>query len=336
MFDKNYLRERVGSMRQMAGIRRAELEDGKGRGMRILDVNNGSGLSFTVYPDRGMDIGEAYFKGIPVAWITPNGPVAPQFYDAGGLNWLRSWGGGLLTGCGLMNVGGPNASGGEEHGLHGRLSHTPAGQVNAKAAWDENDIYRIELDGEIRVSRVFGKNIFMTRKISTALGENAITIEDTVENQGFRVTPFMLLYHMNFGWPLVDECTTISMPEHKVVPQNDIAIAGLGEWNRMNEPDPNWIEQVFYHQLPADEDGLARVVMTNPKLKLEVTVEYRVAELPYLVQWKQLGQGEYVCGIEPANCFPEGQAAMMKRGILKKLQPGESSSSYVKVSFKEL
>ena len=176
----------------------------------------------------------------------------------------------------------------------------------------------------------------MTRKISTALGENSITIEDTVENQGFRVTPFMLLYHMNFGWPLVDECTTISMPEHKVIPQNDIAIAGLGEWNRMNEPDPNWIEQVFYHQLPADEDGLARVVMTNPKLKLEVTVEYRVAELPYLVQWKQLGQGEYVCGIEPANCFPEGQAAMMKRGILKKLQPGESSSSYVKVSFKEL
>ena len=144
MYDKNYLRERIGSMRQVAGIRRAELEDGKGRGMRILDVNNGSGLNFTVYPDRGMDIGEASFKGIPVAWITPNGPVAPQFYDAKGLNWLRSWGGGLLTGCGLMNVGGPNASGGEEHGLHGRLSHTPAGQVNAKAAWDEDGVYRIE------------------------------------------------------------------------------------------------------------------------------------------------------------------------------------------------
>jgi galactose mutarotase-like enzyme len=235
-----------------------------------------------------------------------------------------------------MNVGGPNASGGEEHGLHGRLSHTPAGQVNAKAAWDDEGVYRIELDGEIRVSRVFGKNIFMTRKISTALGENAITIEDEVENQGFRPTPFMLLYHMNFGWPLVDECTTLSMAEHKVVPQNDIAITGLGEWNRMSEPDPNWIEQVFYHQLPADENGLAKVVMTNPKLKLQVTVEYRVAELPYLVEWKQLGQGEYVCGLEPANCFPEGQAAMMKRGLLKKLQPGEISRSYVKVSFQEL
>ena len=106
MYDKNYLRERMGSMRQLAGIRRAELEDGKGRGMRILDVTNGSGLAFTVYPDRGMDIGETTFKGIPIAWITPNGPVAPQFYDASGLNWLRSWGGGLLTGCGLMNVGG--------------------------------------------------------------------------------------------------------------------------------------------------------------------------------------------------------------------------------------
>ncbi|MBR2373699.1 MAG: aldose 1-epimerase family protein [Lentisphaeria bacterium] len=336
MYDKNYLRERIGSMRQLAGIRRAELEDGKGRGMRILDVNNGSGLSFTVYPDRGMDIGETFFKGIPIAWITPNGPVAPQFYDASGLNWLRSWGGGLLTGCGLMNVGGPNTSGGEEHGLHGRLSHTPAGQVNAKAAWDSDGVYRIELDGEIRVSRVFGKNIFMTRKISTALGENAIIIEDEVENQGFRPTPFMLFYHMNFGWPLVDESTVLTMPEHKVIPQNDIAIAGLGEWNRMCEPEGDWVEQVFYHQIPADENGMAKVVMSNPKLKLQVTVEYRVAELPYLVEWKQMGKGEYVCGLEPANCFPEGQAGIMKRGMLKKLQPGEVSTSFVKVSFQEL
>ena len=107
------------------------------------------------------------------------------------------------------------------------------------------------------------------------------------------------------------------------------------ELRKMNNEDV--VEQWKYvTALPADENGLARAVMTNPKLKLQVTVEYRVAELPYLVEWKQLGQGEYVCGLEPANCFPEGQAAMQKRGVLKKLQPGEISKSYVKVSFLEL
>ena len=336
MYDKNYLRERIGSMRQVAGIRRAELEDGKGRGMRILDVNNGSGLNFTVYPDRGMDIGEASFKGIPVAWITPNGPVAPQFYDAGGLNWLRSWGGGLLTGCGLMNVGGPNASGGEEHGLHGRLSHTPAGQVNAKAAWDNDGVYRIELDGEIRVSRVFGKNIFMTRKISTALGENAITIEDEVENQGFRPTPFMLLYHMNFGYPLVNDNTYLEAVEHKVTPQNAIAAAGFREWRFAEAPSEDFAEQVFYHEIPADENGMASMSMINKDENLKLTVSYRTAELPYLVQWKMMGQGEYVMGLEPANCFPEGQENFEKRGLLKLLAPGESVSTKVRVAIEEL
>ena len=175
---------RIGSMRQIASLRRAVLDDGKGRGMRIIDLDNGSGLAFTVYPDRGMDLGEAHYKGIPLVWLSANGPVAPQFYEAQGFNWLRTWSGGLLTGCGLMNVGGPNNCGGEDHGLHGRLSHTPAGEVNTRTDWN-GDRYELEVSGKIRVSRVFAKNLLLTRRISTALGDNSITVEDRIENQGF-------------------------------------------------------------------------------------------------------------------------------------------------------
>ena len=335
MFDKNYLKERVGSMRQVANIRRSTLEDGKGRGMRILDVDNGSGLSFTVYPDRGMDIGEARYKGIPLAWLAPNGPVAPQFYENEGFCWLRTWGGGLLTGCGLMNVGGPNVSGGESHGLHGRLSHTPAGQVNSHAGWTEDGKYSLELEGEVRVSRVFSKNIFMIRKIKTSYGDNSIIIEDIVENQGFRPTPFMLLYHMNLGWPLVDEGCYLEAVPHRAIPQNSIAAADFPEWSKVSAPEANYSEQLFYHEIPANENGLAEIILHNPKLKLAAKIEYEVAQLPYLVQWKMMGQGEYVLGLEPANCFPEGQEQMAKKGMLKILKPGEVSKSYLRFSIIE-
>ena len=63
--EQKYLHERIGSMQQLAFVRRAVLEDGKGRNMRVVEISNGSGLRFSVYPDRGMDIGEASFKGVP-------------------------------------------------------------------------------------------------------------------------------------------------------------------------------------------------------------------------------------------------------------------------------
>jgi hypothetical protein len=84
------LRARLGHMAQLASIRRLVSDDGKSRGMRLLEVNNGSGLSFTVAPDRGMDIGQASYKGVPLAWLSRNGDVAPQFFDPDGFEWLRT------------------------------------------------------------------------------------------------------------------------------------------------------------------------------------------------------------------------------------------------------
>jgi hypothetical protein len=330
------MRRYLGNQRQLAGIRRFILDDDRGRGMRVFEVNNGSGLMFNVYPDRGLDIGEVFFNGRQLAWLTGSSAAAPAFYSTEGNEWLRSWGGGLLTGCGLMNVGGPNHAGGENHGLHGRLSHTPAGQVNSSSRWNSEGIYELKVDGDIRVSRVFGKNLLMNRSIRTAMGDNSIEIEDTVCNEGFRTTPFMLLYHMNFGFPLLNENCYLEAAEHKVTPQNAIAAAGFRDWNSAEPPTEDFIEQVFYHEIPADENGMASISMINPDNRLKLTVSYRTAELPYLAQWKMMGLGEYVMGLEPANCFPEGQENFEKRGLLKMLAPGETVSTKVRVSIEEL
>jgi hypothetical protein len=330
--EQAYLNPRVGNMSQVASIRRLVSDDGKGRGMRVLEVNNGSGLAFTVYPDRGMDIGQASYKGTPLAWVSRNLEVAPQFYDAEGFEWLRTWGGGLLTGCGLSNVGGPGSVSGVRHGLHDRLSHIPAEEVNTAAGWSDDGVYTLSASGRVRQSKVFGENLLLTRSVATSLGEASLTVRDTLENQGFAPAPLMLLYHINLGWPLVDDGATLEALPHAVRPQNEHAAAGLADWPKITAPVPGFREQVYYHTLPADRQGLASMRLANPRLGLAFNVTYRVAELPYLVQWKMMGQGEYVVGLEPANCFPEGQEQAAKQGLLRQLAAGEKIETFLKLS----
>ena len=334
-FSKANLRGRIGSMRQTAYIRRSVLDDGRGRGMRIIEVNNGSGLAFTIYPDRGMDIGEASFCGMPLVWL-PAEPGVPESYDDCGINWLRSWGGGLLTGCGLLNVGGPCEAGGENHGLHGRVSHIPATQVNTAADWEDDSTYTLTVTGKVNHSRVFGENLCITRKISTSAGNNTIEIEDTIENLGFSSQPFMMLYHMNFGWPLVNENCFITPKDHPVTPQGEVAAAGLASWDKMLPPTAGFAEEVFYHDIPEDENGMAHIHLTNPDEKVRLTVSCRKKELPIFAEWKQMGEGEYVLGLEPANCVPENQNGNRNKGLLKSIAPGEKVVHKVTVNLEKL
>jgi hypothetical protein len=334
-FEKNHLSGKVGSMRQAAFIRRAVIDDGKARGMRIIDVNNGSGLNFTIYPDRGMDIGEANFCGLPLVWL-PAEPGVPAAYDPSGINWLRTWGGGLLTGCGLLNVGGPCEAGGDTHGLHGRLSHIPASEVNTQAKWLDEKTYELTVSGKVIHSRVFGENLCVTRKISVIAGCNTINIEDSIENCGFTEQPFMMLYHMNFGWPLVNENSFITPTGHGVTPQGEVAAAGLDKWDKMQLPTAGFAEQVFYHDIPADENGMAHIRLTNPDEKVRLTVSCSKAQLPYFAEWKQMGMGEYVLGLEPANCVPENQNSNRDKGILKTIAPGEIITQKVAVTMEKL
>ncbi len=334
--DKSYLLPRVGNMNQVASVRRLVLDDGKGRGTRVIEINNGSGLELTVWPDRGMDLGQASFRGTPLAWLSRNGEVAPHFYEPRGIEWLRTWGGGLLTGCGLCNVGGPADVNGECHGLHGRLSHIPAEAVNTSADWTADGRYELTVSGRVRHSKVFGENLLLSRRITTALGEASVTVCDTIENQGYAPAPLMLLYHLNLGWPLVDEGARLEIPPHEVTPQNEHAAAGIGAWAEISAPVPGFHEQVYYHTIPADPHGFASARLANPKLGIAFTVTYRTAELPWLVQWKMMGQGEYIVGLEPANCLPEGQARMAERGLLRHLAAGEKIETFLKLAVSPL
>src|SRR5438105_15682228 len=99
---------------QAGGIERYVLDDGAGRGVRALCVNTGGGLRYRVLVDRGLDIDQAFFNQHSLAFLTHKGPTAPNLALDRGIDWLKSFPGGLLTSCGPMNVGAPGIDEGEE------------------------------------------------------------------------------------------------------------------------------------------------------------------------------------------------------------------------------
>jgi hypothetical protein len=330
-WSKSELLRRVGQMDQLAGIRLLEAGDGKARGCRMLDVWTGTGLRFQINAERALDISSCDFKGQPLAWRSPAGDVHPAFYEPQGLGWLRSFPGGLLATCGLDQFGSPSQADGAEFGLHGRISNSPASQVSYRAFWD-GDEYKLEFTGEIWQAALFCENLVLRRKISTALGSNRIRIEDVVTNEGFQPAPHMLLYHFNLGFPLVSEQTRLQLQAEETLPRDTTAQSGLAEWDRFQAPTPGYSEQVFIHKPVTAENGLTTVELRNPHLGLGLRWTYQTAELPYLMEWKMMGEGAYVVGIEPANCNGlGGRAATRESSQLPMLAPGESRKYHMDV-----
>ncbi len=327
----------VGSMNQLARVRTSVLDDGRGRGIRIADVDNGTGLRFCVLLDRGMDIGDASFNGTSFAYMTPVGPVHPAYFEPSGFGWLRSFNAGLMTGCGLRNVGNPEAEQGLRVdgplGLHGRLSNTPAENISITQEW-VNGKYQLRVSGIMREVSFFSENLELKRTVSTALGDNSITICDEVRNLGVRPSPLMMLYHINAGFPLFSEAAVVEGCVKNTVPRNAAAEAGRGVWNRSQPPTAGYVEQCFFHDVEADKDGMARMTLRNPASGLSMEVAYRKAELPFFTQWKMTGEQEYVMGLEPANCHPEGQAAEEKNKTLKIINPGETVAFKVVITLR--
>jgi len=324
--DRQFLMQRMGDISQLAGAKTYELTQGRAKGVQAVDIKTGTGLEFTVLPDRALDIAWAGYRGVPLSYISKTSIVSPVYYEPVGLNWLRSFFAGLLTTCGLSNVGGPCDAadpilGSQHHGLHGRISNIPASNVAVSEKWQENE-FQISVTGRTAQAMFFAENLILERTISTALGSNKILIHDTIENAGFSPQPVMILYHINLGYPLLDETSRFLCSSKTITPGNDLSKIHLGEYSTFTPPDPHFREHLFFHQPNADADGFASAALINDELELGLYIKFNVNQLGHLVQWKMLGQSEYVLGIEPANCLPLSRREQEKRGGLEYLDPG--------------
>ena len=314
----------VGSLDQVAGVRPVEAAEGVERGSRLLQVWTGSGLSFNVLAERALDLAAFQYKGVPLNWKSAVGEAHPAYYDPAGINWLRSFGGGMLVTCGLDSFGAPGSDEGQDFGLHGRVSNLPARAVSYRAEW-AGDEYELEVSGQVRQARVFGENILLQRRLSTRLGSKRLQIEDTVTNEGFTPQPHMLLYHFNTGFPLLSPATRLELQASETEPRDDDAKAGMADWRTFQVPTAGYREQVFIHTPVPDKKKRACARVINPEIKLGLSLSFDTSTLPYLMEWKMMGEGLYVLGIEPANCKTlAGRAGARARGLLPELAAGES------------
>lgn len=325
-FTKNELLKRVGDITQLAGLRYYELIDGVSRGIRAVDMTSPSGLDVTVLVDRGMDIGRFSYMSVPLCWRSATRETSPVYFESKGTGWLRTFHGGLLTTCGISYMGMPCIDNGEELGLHGRISNISAENIVLDGQWDQ-DSYVQKVQGKVREAKVFGANLELTRTITTWIDRPQLLIEDTVENIGWRDTPHMISYHMNFGFPLVDSNTQLLEPKAEVVPFDEESRKNLDRYDSFSEPAEGFHEQIFLHDVEKDNDGNCNIALVNRDFNrgqgIGVWLQYNKESLPNLVHWKQMGEGEYVCGLEPANTSIRGRKQEKEDNNVVFLSPGE-------------
>jgi hypothetical protein len=335
-YTRRELLRRVGDIRQVAMVEPYELVEGGERGVRAVRIHNASGLEMVVVPDRGMALTQLNFQGVPLPFISNVGTLNPAYSEPSGAGWLRTWPGGFSTPCGLTQVGSPCNDGEESLGLHGRVAGIPAREVRWGGTWKEDD-YLLWVEGQVTQTAFFGENISLCRRVWTWLGEPRFWIEDGVENHDFKPVPHMFLQHFNLGFPLVDAGSRLILPEHTTVARDQMAEPWVESCFDCEEPRQGFLEQVFYHDLQADTTGQVELRLVNPNFDqgrgLGVYWRYARADYPVLVQWKMMGEGQYVVGIEPANCHVEGRCAERERGSLQVLQPLESRRYTIEVGF---
>jgi len=317
----------IGQESQLYGIEEHRLVEGKGDGMRLLQIRNGKGLEMTVSLDRCADISRLSIDGMNVSYFSPCGYVAPAYYQKDGDNWLKSFTAGFLTTCGLESVGNPCVDQGETLSLHGAIGNTPA-----EHAWWYEEGNSLVVRAKVRDEVLFGRKFLLDREIRISLEENVFTIHDTVENTSDRVQPMEILYHMNMGYPMLDEDSVVSIPADSVSPRDNHAAEDVQNCLTMEKPQEGYQERCYYHHFSGKE-GFASIY--QPKRNKGLAISFDTAQLDCFVEWKMMGKRDYVLGLEPGNCFPDGRNVMREKGILKFLEPGAKQSFGIQIRFFE-
>ncbi len=312
----------IGNPTQIYGVEEMRLCGGKGDGMRMLYVRNGKGLEFWVSLDRCADITRLSLKGDNFSFISACGYVSPEYYDKDG--FLKSFTAGFCTTCGLTAVGNACVDNGEQLPLHGTISNTPCENFSYRI--DENNIY---ITATVRDAHIFSHKLVLEREYVVSLDENKITMKDAVKNIGSFESPYEIMYHCNMGYPLLCENTEIKISSCEVTGRNEHAESELADCLKVESPQPGYVEKCFYHKF----SDKAEVSMYNPDIKKGLKMFFDPKELKCFTQWKMMGEYDYVMGLEPANCTPDGRNVMREKGMLEFIKPGESKNQTLNFEF---
>jgi hypothetical protein len=305
-------------------IRMQRLECGLSQDVDLIEVNNGKFL-FSIVPTRGMGIWRASLADLPIGWQSPvRGPVHPKFVQSSepsGLGWLDGFDE-LICRCGLVSNGAPDfdkTTGRLIFPLHGRIANRPAHYVDVSVDGDE-----IKIVGVVEETRFHSTKLRLMATIRTRFNEPGLRIHDEVENFSGTEAQMQMLYHINFGAPLLEAGAEVVVPIDTLVPRNEWAAAGIGHWSTYSEPKAGMEERVYFFKVLADAKGNSQALLKNAAADRGVSVHFQPRQLSCFSLWKNETSTNdgYVTGIEPGTNFPNPRSFEAEQGRVIKIGPG--------------
>lgn len=318
-------------------VHKYRLRGGRQEGVDIVVIDNGR-LRLTVIPTRGMGILKVEMGSLRLGWDSPVKEVVhPQYinlHGRGGLGWLEGFNEWMAR-CGLEFAGHPGKDRfinnvGEEAEmdltLHGKIANIPASEV--EVVIDRDPPHRIRVRGRVDERMFYGPKLELWTEVSTVPGASAFQISDQITNRGADEQEFQIIYHANYGPPLLEEGSRFVGAIRQVTPFNAHAAKSVRTYDQYAGPTRGFIEQVYCLHPYGDAQGRTMIMLRNAAGTSGVTMSYALAELPYLTLWKNttaLEEG-YVTGLEPGTGFPSNRRIERKAGRVPRLAPGASRS----------
>lgn len=268
----------------------------------VLVQNNKLELLFNI--DNALDIVWVKYAGVNISFLSKNG------LNEGKGSFLQNFEGGFLYTCGLDNV----SSCVDGKPIHGSLHYQKTKNINISIQ-DESVI----VCGDVFQTELFGTNLVMYR--SFEINKNDIIINDVVENRHYVSADYVLLYHINYGYPFLDENLKLEIPAVNSEPLTQAAKEKQNEMYKITSPIDGGEENVYYHTLSKGEVRLANK-------NISVLMKYDINDFPYTLEWKSMISGDYALGIEPSlTRFDDFK--------MKTLKPHESKNYKIRINFKE-
>ena len=277
-------------------VRTRRLSGGLREGVLLVELVAGD-MKVFVLPDRGLGIWKIIADGVELGWQSPvHGPVNPRFVplaEASGLGWLE----------GFANL--------PAHHLDVTLDEA-AGAITLTGAVDE--------------TRFLCHALRMTTSLTLHADRHRVSWTDSVKNISDRPATMQMLYHVNFGPPLLGPGAELVAAIEELAPRDAAAVADVPTWNRYVSPQGGRGEQVHFARVKPAADGLATALLVGPDAHNAASLSWRADTLPCFTLWKNQGglADGYVTGLEPGTNYPNPRSYEESQGRVVPLASGQS------------
>ncbi|KMV35317.1 MULTISPECIES: aldose 1-epimerase family protein [Franconibacter] len=309
-------------------IEQKVLHGGKQEGSKIITLASENGLTIVLSPTRGMNLLHAQGFGVRLGWDSPVKEVVnPAFINLesrNGLGWLEGFNE-MMVRCGYEWTGHPTTADGQLYTLHGKAGNTPASRVEVEVS--ESAPYEIRIRGLIKESTFKKADLQTMTELRYVPGSNSFSLHDVLTNHADYPHDYQIIYHSNFGKPILEEGARFIAPLANVSPFNDYAKGGMKAWNTYSAPTKDFDEMVFNLTPLADANQQTLAAVINKAGDKGAAIGFNVSQLPVLTMWKNTDtekQG-YVTGIEPGTSYAYPVTIEREQKRVKQLAPGAST-----------